>query len=112
MIANGGDAVNITQEVEDILKNETMNGGSVTGGTISSLVNVLEDLIVLRRNQTNEANFEQTIDFTESFLQSVDIIVLACEGWKNIFNSSLRYDTVTNYLRCLNFISTFYKSFF
>lgn len=99
MIDSGDNAVDISKEVEEILKNETMSGGSVNGGTISSLVDVMAKLIDLRRDQTNDSNSEQTVEFAESFLQSVDIVVAACEGWQNIFDKAVRYQTMSSYLR-------------
>jgi hypothetical protein len=94
MIANGGDAFNISKLVEENLKNES----SVGGGTIASLSSILSDLIDLRENQTNQDDVNKTIEFVETLLQSLDYIIAACHGWQEIFNYTVRYQTATKYL--------------
>jgi hypothetical protein len=94
MIENGGDALDISKLVEENLTNET----NVGGGTISTLSNVLSDLINLRENQTGKDDVNQTIEFVQTILQSLDILVGACDGWEDIFNETQRYQTTTNYI--------------
>jgi len=38
-------------------------------------------------------------EFTLSFLRSVDIVMGSSEGWKDIFNKTLRYETASTYIR-------------
>jgi hypothetical protein len=94
MVASGGDAFNISKLVEENLMNETHVGG----GTISSLSSILSDLIVLRENQTNRDNVYETVAFVQTLLQSLDVLVGACDGWQDIFNYTIRYQATTNYL--------------
>jgi GMP synthase-like glutamine amidotransferase len=99
MMASGGDALDISKLVEESLMNDT----NVGGGTISSLSTILADLIVLRGSQQGDNsaadNVEQTVEFVDALLQSLDTLVGACDGWQDIFNASVRYQTATAYLK-------------
>jgi hypothetical protein len=106
MIAGGGDALKISKIVEDNLTKESHVGG----GTIFSLSAILSDLIELRNNQTNKDDVDQTMEFIEILLQSIDILIATCDGWQDIFNYTVRYQAATNYLMKVSYSTVFKKT--
>jgi hypothetical protein len=53
-----------------------------------------------RKTQTEEnTDIEEARNFTETFLKSMDIAFRSVDGWRDIINKTLRYETADTYLR-------------
>jgi hypothetical protein len=72
-----------------------------------------------RRNQTDgqtqykpiesEESKEEARQFTETILQSIDILLGSAEGWRNISNLNHRYGAAATYIRYLFPTCTLYR---